>query len=52
MVRSAKYALKACKIARETVKLALIRRDNRRTHPPESLSIDPEIAGKPEFIGN
>jgi len=29
--RTGKYALKACKMARETVKLALIRRDNRRT---------------------
>jgi hypothetical protein len=32
--------------------IGFIRRDSRRTHPPVSLFIDPEEAGKPEIIGN
>ena len=49
--RTGKYALKACKMARETVKLALIRRDNRRTRQFRFSSIQKE-AGNTGIVGN
>ena len=47
--RTRKYALKACKLAREAVKLALIRRDTRRTRQFR-FPYDPRK--KPEIVGN
>jgi hypothetical protein len=41
-IRTRKYALKACKLAREAVKLALIRRDTRRTSQFRFPSIQKE----------
>jgi hypothetical protein len=48
-IRTGKYALKACKLAREAVKLALIRRDTRRTRQFR-FPYDPRK--KPEIVGN
>ena len=45
----AKCAFKACKMARDAFKLALIRRDNRRTRHFSQSSIP---VTKPEIVGD